>query len=65
MPSIGPRVHELRIVDKDRTWRIIYRIDEDAIVLAEIFTKKTGQTANKVIDIVQQRLRTYDRLIGG
>lgn len=27
MPSIGPRCHELRIQDKDKTWRIVYRID--------------------------------------
>lgn len=65
MPSIGPRVHELRINDKDKIWRIIYRIDEDAIVLIEVFAKKTRETPVKVIEIAQQRLRIYDRLIGG
>jgi phage-related protein len=35
MPTIGPRCHELRIQDKQQTWRIVYRIDEDAIVLVE------------------------------
>ena len=25
MPAIGARCHELRIVDADLTWRIIYR----------------------------------------
>jgi phage-related protein len=32
MPTIGPRCHELRIPDANRTWRIVYRIDTDAIV---------------------------------
>jgi phage-related protein len=38
MPVIGPRVHELRINDRDLTWRIIYRIDEDAIVIGDVFS---------------------------
>jgi phage-related protein len=41
MPSIGRRCHELRIRDKKDTWRIIYRVDSDAIVVAEVFSKKT------------------------
>lgn len=65
MPFIGPRVHELRINDKDKIWRIIYRIDEDAIILVEVFAKKTRETPANVIEIAQQRLRSYDRLIGG
>ena len=31
MPSIGPRCHELRVNDENATWRLIYRIDPDAI----------------------------------
>src|SRR5712692_8300604 len=30
MPAIGPRCHELRVQDHDKTWRIVYRIDADA-----------------------------------
>lgn len=37
MPSIGRRCHELRVVDEDGTWRIMYRTDDDAIVIAEVF----------------------------
>ncbi|MCB0230687.1 MAG: type II toxin-antitoxin system RelE/ParE family toxin [Anaerolineae bacterium] len=65
MPTIGSRVHELRIIDKDRTWRIIYRIDEDAIVLVEVFAKKTRRTPEHVIEVAQYRLRAYDQSIGG
>jgi len=39
MLSIGPHCHELRITDKDNIWRIIYHIDIDAIVVAEVFKK--------------------------
>jgi len=31
MPSIGKSCHELRIKDKDKTWRIIYHIADDVI----------------------------------
>jgi len=60
MPSVGARCHELRINDGDNTWRIIYRIDVDAIVILEVFPKKTGKTPKKIIDICKQRLRHYD-----
>ena len=40
MPSIGRQCHELRIQDKDVTWRIIYRIDQDAIVIVMFFKKR-------------------------
>ncbi|MBI4220358.1 MAG: type II toxin-antitoxin system RelE/ParE family toxin [Chloroflexi bacterium] len=61
MPTIGPRVHELRINDKDATWRIIYRVDPDAILITEVFAKKTQATPRNVIDVCQERLRHYDR----
>ena len=44
MPSIGSRCHELRINDADTTWRLVYRIDPDAIVITEVFAKKTEKT---------------------
>ena len=45
MPSIGERAHELRINDESQTWRIIYRIDPDAILLVEVFSKKNADHA--------------------
>jgi phage-related protein len=62
MPSIGKKCHELRINDEKVTWRVIYRIDSDAIVLLEIFEKKTQQTPKKVIDICKSRIKEYDSL---
>jgi phage-related protein len=60
MPTIGARCHELRINDRDRTWRIIYRIDHDAIVIAEVFEKKTQTTPDRVLTTCNDRLKRYD-----
>ena len=59
MPSIGRRCHELRVPDSNATWRVIYRIDDDAIVLLEIFSKKTQKTPQYVITAWQRRIMDY------
>lgn len=64
MPTIGRRCHELRITDSNVIWRIIYRIDEDAIVILEVFEKKTSKTPKSVIDVSKDRLRDYDNETG-
>jgi phage-related protein len=67
MPSIGVHCHELRIRDADKNWRIIYRIDEDAILILEVFQKTTQKTPTKVIDNCKKRLKKYDgwkRMVG-
>ena len=60
MSVIGKRCHELRITDSNLTWRIVYRIDEDAIVILDVFDKKTNKTPKSVIDVCKARLRNYD-----
>lgn len=60
MPGIGKNCNELRINDENSNWRIIYRIDDDAIVILEVFNKKTQQTPKKVIDVCKKRIRDYD-----
>ena len=60
MPSIGSRCHELRINDADTTWRLVYRIDPDTIVIAEVFAKKTEKTPKDVIEACKKRLKEYD-----
>jgi phage-related protein len=62
MPDIGAQCHELRIRDKDKNWRIVYRVDEDAIVIAEVFAKTTRTTPKSVIRNCQRRLSLYDEL---
>ena len=61
MPSIGPRCHELRVNDSSGNWRIVYRIDADAIVIATAFAKKTRSTPMAVIETCRRRLKEYDR----
>jgi phage-related protein len=60
MPSIGQHCHELRINDKTKTWRIIYRIDFDAIIIADVFAKDTRTTPKTAISRAQKRLARYD-----
>jgi phage-related protein len=60
MPGIGPRCHELRIQDEDKNWRIIYRIDSDAIVILEVFRKTTQQTPSRLIENCKRRLSNYE-----
>jgi len=62
MPSIGRACHELRINDQTKTWRIVYRADPDAVIILEVFEKKTQQTPKGVIDIYKKRLAEYDRI---
>ncbi len=60
MPSIGARCHELRVTDANRIWRLIYRIDSEAIVILDVFGKKTRRTPMDIIAACKQRLRLYD-----
>jgi phage-related protein len=61
MPSIGVHCHELRIRDVDKNWRIIYRIDDDAILVVAVFNKTTRTTPNSVVDTCKKRLIQYDK----
>jgi phage-related protein len=62
MPVIGPRCHELRINDEVGTFRILYRADIDAVVVLDVFLKKTQHTPQSVIATCKLRLREYDRI---
>ena len=62
MPNIGKHCHELRIGDSENNqeWRIVYRIDDDAIIVAGVFLKKTQETPKQEIENSQRRLKLYD-----
>jgi phage-related protein len=62
MPAIGPRCHELRINDEAGTFRIIFRADSDAMVILDVFLKKTPHTPQSVIATCKRRLREYDKI---
>ena len=59
LPSIGSGCHELRIIDENVTWRIVYAVDVDAIVLLDVFAKKTNKTPKGVLSNCRRRLREF------
>ena len=63
MPSIGARCHELRVNDETSTWRLIYRIDGDAVLILDVFSKKTTATPQTVIEASKRRLKMYDAAV--
>lgn len=62
MPSIGKRCAELRIVDETVVWRIMYRVDSDAVLIADVFAKKTQATPKAVIALCKKRFAAYDKV---
>ena len=63
MPVIAAHCYELRIRDENKNWRILYRMEADAIVILEVFEKKTRVTSNAVIENCRRRLQEYKRSI--
>ena len=37
MSAVGKNCHELRIIDENKNWRILYHVEDDAIVILEVF----------------------------
>jgi phage-related protein len=62
MPMIGSNCHELRVDDGDVTWRIIYHVSADAVVILDVFQKKSRTTPKHVIDVTRKRWRDYQRI---
>ncbi len=64
MPNIGTHCHELRVSDSEnnKEWRIIYRIDENEIVVFDVFAKTTQKTPQQVINNCQKRIKRYNEL---
>ena len=60
MSVIGARCHELRVADHEIDWRIVYRLDHDAVVILEVFQKKTRTTPATVMAACQRRLKGHD-----
>ena len=60
MPAVGKRCHELRVRDGSRNWRVLYRIDRDAILVLSVFSKKTRETPRRIIERARRLLASYD-----
>ncbi len=63
--GIGPGCHELRVNDRDQTWRIVYFIDPEAVVILEVFSKKTAKTPKSVIENCKRRLKRFEKVRDG
>jgi len=59
LPRIGPGCHELRVRDAGCAWRIVYAIESDAVVILEVFAKKTQATPTSIVDVCRRRLARY------
>jgi len=64
MPGIGPRCLELRVKEKGKTWRIVCRVDPDAVIVADLFEKKTRTTPARIMQECRKRLKHYDDITG-
>ena len=62
MPDVGPGCHELRLVDAALTWRLLYHVAPDAVVILDVFAKKTVATPHRVIADCRRRLERFQKL---
>jgi phage-related protein len=63
LPDLGPRCGSLRVRDGNHNWRIMYRIDPDAILILDVYAKKTPKISDEVFDRCLQRLKRYDQIV--
>jgi phage-related protein len=63
LPDVGPRCGALRVRDAEHHWRIMYRIDSDAILILAVYPKKTRKIPDEIMDRCKQRLNRYDAAI--
>jgi phage-related protein len=63
MPIVGSGCHELRIPDRGVTWRIMYHVAGDAVVILDVFAKKTEATPQAVLATCRRRLTQYQTAI--
>lgn len=63
LPDVGPRCGALRVRDAGHNWRIMYRIDPDAVLILEVYAKKTPKIPEEVMERCVQRLKRYDLVV--
>lgn len=61
MPGIGERCHELRIRDGTVGWRVLYRIDPDAVLVVEVLSRTAQTTPRHLMETCRWRLKRYDQ----
>lgn len=63
MPTIARGCLELRVRDETADWRIVACVTADAIVILEVFPKKSPRTPRDVLANCKRRLSLYLRAI--
>jgi phage-related protein len=63
LPEVGRRCGALRIRDAEHNWRIMYRIDPDAILVLEVYAKRTRKIPDEVIQRCKERCKRYDAAV--
>lgn len=63
MPEIEKSCYDLHIRDSEKTWRIILYVDNDFVVILEVFAKKTKKTPEKIKKLCKKRLKRYQEII--
>jgi phage-related protein len=61
LPDISAGCHELRIIDGSASWRIVYHIAADAIVILEVFARKTARMPRRILTDCRQRLSAFEK----
>ncbi len=65
MKGIGRACHELRMKDDGVNWRLILRVDDDAIVVVGLFARTPRTAAGRIIAVCRKRLSQYDAVAKG
>jgi phage-related protein len=65
LPDVGSRCGALRVRDAGHNWRIMYRIDADAVLILDVYPKKTRTIPDEVIRRCKDRLKRYDAAVRG
>lgn len=61
MPGIGRGCHELRLDDDRKSWRLVYAVESEAIVILDVFEKRTQKMPKHVLDSCKDRLARFRR----
>ena len=46
-----------------KSWRIIYHVASDALVILDVFSKKTQSTPLQTLEVCRKRLAAYLRVV--
>jgi phage-related protein len=63
LSNVGSRCGALRVRDAEHNWRIMFRADSDAILILEVYSKKTRKIPDEVANRCKDRLKRYDAVV--